>query len=300
VDPVEAVRRCGGRASTAQLRQLGVRRRDVARALSAATLMRSRRGHYRLAELNDQLDVAISLTAVLSHRSAALHHGIPVATAPQLPEVIVRRNRRLSAAQQARASATWRDLRPGATRDGVTVPLQTVLDCARDLPFGEALSVADSALRSDLVTPEQLRQESALLRGPGSARARRVAAEARHLAANPFESCLRAIALDAGLDVVPQLQVTERGVFAMVDLADVGRRLVIEAESFEHHGTRRGFRKDVRRYTELVVFGWTVLRFTWEDVMLQPGYVRWALGSWRLARDGVLVGRPPPHRAGLA
>ena len=115
-------------------------------------------------------------------------------------------------------------------------------------------------------------------------------AEARYTPANPLESCLRAIALDAGLDVVPQLQITQKGVFAMVDLADEGRRLVIEAEGFEHHGTRRGFRKDVRRYTELTVLGWTVLRFTWEDVMLQPGYVRWALESWRRAQDGHLAG----------
>lgn len=301
MDPVEGVRRCGGRASTAQLRGLHVRPRDLTAALRAGSLVRSRRGHYRLASLDDHSDIAISLTATLSHRSAALHHGLEVATAPERPEVTVRRNRRLSKEQQRLASTTWRDLPGESTRDGVTPPLQTVIDCARDLPFAEALAVADSALRHDLVDIDQLRRQSTLVRGHGAARARRVTFHAHVMVANPFESSLRAIALDAGLSVVPQIQVTDAGLFAMVDLADESRRLVIEAESFEHHANRKGFRKDVRRYTELAVFGWTVLRFTWEDVMLQPDYVRWALESWRRAHDhGHRVLAPPAHLPRLA
>ncbi|WP_162803024.1 DUF559 domain-containing protein [Ornithinimicrobium avium] len=300
MDPVEAVRRCGGRASSAQLRELCVRPRDLSAAVRTGHLARTRPGRYRLATLDTQLDVAIGLTATLSHRSAALHHALEVATAPELPEITVRRNRRLSRDQQRRASTTWRDLPASAVAASVTPPAQTVLDCARDLPFQESLAVADSALRHGLVDLDQLRGRAARVRGHGAARARRVAAAASPLAANPFESSLRAIALDSGLDVQPQIQVTDHGLFALVDLADQGRRLVIEADSYEHHGNRRGFRKDVRRYTELAVFGWTVLRFTWEDVMLQPDYVRWALTSWRLAQDGVRVLAPPAHLPRLA
>lgn len=44
------------------------------------------------------------------------------------------------------------------------------------------------------------------IRGPGAPQARRVAQEASHLAANPFESVLRAIALDVpGLNLRPQV-----------------------------------------------------------------------------------------------
>jgi very-short-patch-repair endonuclease len=49
---------------------------------------------------------------------------------------------------------------------------------------------------------------------------------------------------------------------------------VLEAESYEWHGDRAGFRKDVRRYTLLTADGWTVLRFTWEDVLFRPDRVR--------------------------
>ncbi|ANS79131.1 hypothetical protein SGUI_1735 [Serinicoccus hydrothermalis] len=297
----EALRRTGGRATAGELRALGVPRRALARALHDGTVVRTRRGHYRLAALSDQLDVAVSLTAALSHRSAALHHGLQVGTAPELPEVVVRRNRRLDPGQQARAAVRWRPVEPAELRAGTTGLIRTVVDCARDLSLPEALAVADSALRRTDVSPQDLREAAAALRGPGCRQAREVALRARATAANPFESCLRALALLAGLDVEPQVQITGPSLFAQVDLADEGRRLVIEAESFTHHAHRRGFRKDLQRYTDLGVHGWTVLRFSWEDVMLRPERVLWALRSWREARDeGRPVGHPPRAvRAGV-
>lgn len=300
VDVLEVLRRCGGRASWRQLRALGISRVSLLAARDAGTVVRSRRGHYRLAELGEHLAAAHALSATLSHRSAALHHGLEVATVPEKPEVIVRRDRNLSAAQRSRARVWWRSVPKDDDDEGVTTVLRTVVDCARDLPFAEALAVADSALRAERLTPGALAAATRDLRGPKAARARRVAQHADVRAANAFESALRAIALDAGLEVEPQVQVTASGVFAMVDLADVGRRLVVEAESFTHHADRRGFRKDIRRYTELAVIGWTVLRFTWEDVMFQPAYVRWALESWRRAQDGHRVGAPPEHLGRLA
>lgn len=83
--------------------------------------------------------------------------------------------------------------------DGVTTPLDTVLQCAARLPFPEALSVADSALRSGAVGPDTLRNAADVYHGIGRSRVRRVAVTADGRAANPFESGLRAIVLDAGL-----------------------------------------------------------------------------------------------------
>lgn len=297
----EALNRCGGRASWQTLQALGVRRSDLDAALKDESIVRTRRGQFRAAGPDTALDAAIAVTGVLSHRSAALQLGLEVATVPEKPEVIVRRNRRLGQKHRERVSIFYRDLCPSEVRQGVTTPVRTVLDCARDLPFVEALTVADSALRREAVRVDQLRRAARALRGPRSVAAVRVAEAAHVMAANVFESTLRAIALEAGLDVTPQTQVTDSGLFAMVDLADEGRRLVIEAESFEFHAGRRSFRRDVRRYTELAVFGWTVLRFTWEDVTLQPHYVRWALESWRRWHDlGTRVGAPPAHLPRLA
>ena len=91
-------------------------------------------------------------------------------------------------------------------------------------------------------------------------------------AANPFESALRAIAVDVpGLCVVPQGWIGHVG---RADLVDERLRLVIEAESFEFHSDRKSLARDVHRYTAFARLGWTIVRFTWEEVMFRPDYVR--------------------------
>ena len=91
-------------------------------------------------------------------------------------------------------------------------------------------------------------------------------------AANPFESVLRAIAMEvSGLHVEPQQWVGRVG---RVDLLCVRNNLVIEADSWEFHGERAAFVKDVRRYTAFAALGFAVVRFTWEEVMFEQDYVR--------------------------
>jgi very-short-patch-repair endonuclease len=94
-------------------------------------------------------------------------------------------------------------------------------------------------------------------------------------AANPFESFLRAIALDvAGLAVRPQVNIRGPDIVARPDLVDEDLRIVLEADSFQWHGGRTQLSSDARRYDLLVVSGWIVLRFSYEHVMLQPEFVR--------------------------
>jgi hypothetical protein len=94
-------------------------------------------------------------------------------------------------------------------------------------------------------------------------------------AANPFESSLRAIAIECGIGVIPQYEVRARGLVLHPDLVDPIAGVVIEAESWEFHGKERAaFEADCERYTALVVTGWRVLRFTWHEVMREPERVR--------------------------
>ena len=141
------------------------------------------------------------------------------------------------------------------------------------LPDDEALTVADSALRHG--EHATLRRVLAQVQGAGSAKVRRIGLQADARAANPFESVTRAICLQVpGLDVTPQLVLSTDHYWACPDLVDRERRLVVECESYEWHGNRKGVLKDIRRYTLLSADGWTVLRFTWDDVMLRPDWVR--------------------------
>ena len=72
-------------------------------------------------------------------------------------------------------------------RNGRTRAARTVIDCARDCPFDEALTVADSALRHGHVTREELTRWAELVPSTGRRACLRVAREASGLAANPFE-----------------------------------------------------------------------------------------------------------------
>lgn len=142
-----------------------------------------------------------------------------------------------------------------------------MLDCAAELPFDEALAVADSALRHGDISDAEVAR---LLRRDLQPAVRRVLEHATPLAANPFESVLRAILVEAGIAVVPQWETTLRGVTYHPDLADPVRGLAIEANSWAHHASKEDHDADCRRYNALVVGGWTVLRFTWEQVMFAP------------------------------
>ncbi|MEO7446823.1 MAG: hypothetical protein ABI336_01010 [Humibacillus sp.] len=271
---VESMTRLGGVATRSEL--MGVTSRAaLGRALADGSVHRPRRGRYVLPEVEESRRTAHELSGVVGLRSAALAHGWKVRMVPPRPEVIVPTSRNVRADSRRRASLRRSTLAAHEVANGVTTPLRTVVDCARHLPFDEALSVADSALRSGQLKRGDLLRAAATIRGAGRVRVVRVLTEARAKAANPFESSLRAIALDVpGLAVVPQVGILVCGQRVAPDLVDVQLGLVLEADSHEFHTRRRQLTGDCWRYDELVVAGWTVLRFTWEQVMFEQPWVR--------------------------
>lgn len=208
--------------------------------------------------------VARGRCAALSHRAAAAQYGWAVFDpAPHL-DLIVPVDRRVRAAPGIRQHRG----RIGASERECfrTAPIRTVIDCAVELPFPEALAVADSALRSGRVGPQALRAAADRYRGRHSRRVRRVAEAADPGADNPFESVVRAHLLDvAGFAPTTQHTIADAGFHARVDIADLEHRIVVEADSHRYHGAREAFLRDVSRYTGLVMRNWVVLRFTVAD-----------------------------------
>ncbi len=286
-DVTMVVTRFGGVATWSQLRRR-VHWRHIRTSVESGQIVRIARGRYALPTAAEARTAASRLAAVASHTSAAAHWGWSVKLVPEHPHLTVARNRRVDVARRVDIVLHWRDLGAQDVHDRwVTSPARTVIDCCLDLPFDEALSVFDSALRGGLAMPAVF---EALQRLPARCRTRVLgvarAADAR--AANPFESVLRAIANEVpGLHVTPQRVVRDGDFRARVDLADQELRLVLEADSYEFHGGRSAFARDCRRYNGLVVRDWLVLRLSWEDVMFRPGVVREllvALVSVRRAR----------------
>lgn len=283
----QLLHRAGGVLKRAVLVEL-TSRAEVDRALREGRILRVAHGRYALPTAEQARRAAGALHAVVSHRSAAAFWGWEMKQLPEKPCVTVPRNRKLRAGRRADVELHWSPLAETDVVDGwVTAPGRTFTDCCRDLPFDEALAIADSALRNGTLAEPTLLRLAQAMNGPGRSRCLRVARAATGRAANPFESVLRAIALEVpGLRVRPQVLVLEEPFTVRPDLTDEDLRIAVEADSFEWHGGRAALKRDCRRYNLLAVHGWLVLRFSWEDVMLVPEQVRSTLQA-----AVVLVGR---------
>ena len=280
-DVITAIAASAGVSDAGTLIRLSSRS-SVAAAVECGQIVRDARGRYALPTAESALRAANRLSAVVSHTSAAAYWGWEMKEAPELPTVTVPRKRKVPVAVRTDVRVFWRTLGPGQCGPGqVTAPLQTVLDCARWLPFDEGLAIADSALRRRSLTARELSAAARTVAGRGRPAVLRVLGAADARAANPFESVLRAISLDVpGLHLTPQVTITLRGRRTVrPDLVDERLRIVAEADSFEHHGSREALVRDCARYDNLVADGWAVLRFSWEQVMSRPGWIRSCLAA---------------------
>ncbi len=272
MDVVDAIERMGGLATRAALIQASSRA-EVDRALRVEAVVRAGHGRYTVPSVDAAAAMAFRMNGHLSLTSAALHHGWEVKKVPQKPHVAFPRHRNVPQPWRNEVVLHRADLEADDISGIATSRDLTLLQCLRQLPDDEALVIADSALRHGEVAT--LRRVVAQVQGAGSAKVRRIAAQADARAANPFESVTRAICLQVpGLVVTPQLAISSEHYWACPDLVDRTLKVVVECESYEWHGNRKGFLKDIRRYTLLTADGWVVLRFTWDDVMLRPAWVR--------------------------
>ena len=57
---------------------------------------------------------------------------------------------------------------------------------------------------------------------------------------------------------------------AEIDFAHLGLHIAIEVDGRAFHSDRRSFERDRSRQNTLVVGGWLVLRFTWEQITERP------------------------------
>jgi very-short-patch-repair endonuclease len=66
------------------------------------------------------------------------------------------------------------------------------------------------------------------------------------------------------------------------DLLWRDQRVVVELDSWKHHGTRAGFERDRRRDADLQLAGYRVLRLTWRQITREP--------DWAVARIRAFLG----------
>lgn len=269
MDAVDALKQLGGIARAADIVALSSRRR-LRTAVSNKAIIHVDRDRYALPVTDLGRRLAIEHNLHLTHLSAALDHGWEVRTSPSVPHLLL-------PSGQERPTSKARFWTYDARREDVdgwaTGPLLTVVLCVRDLPFAGALTVADSALRHRSVTHGELVAAGDSWRGGNKEQVQKVAAYANGLAANAFESGLRAITVAADYEFIPQFEVCVGALTVHPDLVDPINGIIVEADSWGFHADREAHDRDCQRYTMLAADGWIVLRFTYDQVMFQPNYV---------------------------
>jgi len=212
--------------------------------------------------------------AVLSHASAASRLGLEVPRSDSVQLTIPEPRK-----AKVRGAKVWRSralsLRDLTTHRGfrMTNLARTMIDLAGVLDDGELRAAFDSALRQD---QDNARRISRLLHwhGPGRrgvGRLRALVEEYRQGDEVP-DSVLESLAVEltkaTGHQPRLHLDVLDgaRHV-AEVDMAWPELQLCAEFDGWKTHGTRAAFARDRARDRELFPLGWTVLRYTWGDVV---------------------------------
>ena len=210
--------------------------------------------------------------AVASHRSAAVLHGVREGSPV---EIIVPPGANRRGAALAHRGALERRDRVVLVGIPATAIDRTLVDLAAVVDDRVLEQACEAAFRLGLTTPERVEQRLGELAAPGRvgvARLRRVLKRrARGRAAGSvIEVRVMQLLRDAGLgEPVRQYEIVIGGKRYFLDLAYPEERLVIEVDGEESHGGVQ-FQGDRARQNALVLAGWTVLRFTWADVMEQP------------------------------
>jgi very-short-patch-repair endonuclease len=208
--------------------------------------------------------------AVLSGPSAARRHGIPVADRSTWLTVAPETRVRLPGVRVSREVLPPTDLM--AIEDLVlTSPERTVFDCLRWLPERHAEELLDRALQRGWIDYDWLVIRVRAFAGrPGVLKlvrlVRRAGPGARSAAERLLVAALRGSGL-TGWQVNFEI-VDECGdLIGVGDVVFVALRLVIEVDGRAWHSDADRFQRDRTRQNRLVAAGWTVLRFTWEDLI---------------------------------
>ncbi len=274
-----------GLLTAAQLTTAGYSERMVATRVRDGQFIRRGKGVLQLAgvETSWEQDLMAAVlgcqpTATASHRAAARLWGMR-AVDPEV-EVSIRfpRDCRVEGVIVHRS----RDLEPDdiSTVDGipVTTPERTICDLGLTFPEHEVARILRHAIAAGLVDRRELwamRTRTSKQGRNGTGVLERVLS-AIPRGAEQTESGLEVLFLSLcdRFNVpapVLQLPVRVQGRNFRLDFAWPSRRVFVEVDGAKFHSTFRQIADDGKRQNLLVLAGWTPLRFTYSDLVDQPG-----------------------------
>lgn len=220
----------------------------------------------------------MSTNGVASHWSAARLHGFdavppPPGNDPGIPHVTTSRRVHVNVAGlvEHRLRVYPEHV---VTIDGIraTSRDRTVVDLLSVLTLGPSRTLLYRAVQQGWIDRETLLRNIERRSGwHGTPQLRTLLAELRDGAHAVTEARAITVLEAAGIAVDANVRlVLPDGGLAVLDLVVSGTRLVIEIDGRAHHSSPERFTADRRRQNQLVAAGFTVLRFTWVDVMERP------------------------------
>lgn len=202
---------------------------------------------------------------VASHESAALVHGVPTYTVPD----VVHLSRASGSRRNGKTTVHVAALPPEhiAEIDGIPVTSlpRTVVDVARRVEFGAGLIVGDAALRAGVTRAELDQVLQVMWTWPGVLAAARVVRHADARAESPGESFVRSRFIELRLPV-PDLQVVvgdELGHSARTDFWWRDRGVVGESDGRVKYTDEEGLWREKQRQEWLEEAGFVVIRWNW-------------------------------------
>ena len=228
------------------------------------------------------LAAQLTVGGVVSHRSAAELWGLIQPAGYVEVSVPATTNRSIRPPAIAHRIA---DLHPelAVERVGlkVTDPVRTIIDLGLVMPWFLVHRAMAKGIASKVFDVSEIRTLRDALARPGRNGTGIVKAilEGDVLLLGREESELEkrftALARKQGLpELVVQHEVWTAGrLVARVDAALPELKLAVEIDGFEYHSSPEAFQQDRTRQNALVSLGWTVLRFTWSDIVRRPAHV---------------------------
>ena len=264
-----------GVVTRAQLVGAGVSEAAVESRVRRGALVRLHAGVYSLpgVPLRDEgvwlaAVLACGPGAVLSHQSAARLWGMRVpwqdksihvtlvAGRARPPGIVVHRTRHLTPADVT----VHRGIR-------VTTVARTVVDCAGTLTYPELRALADHGVRLDVQAIQRAHERAP--RHPGARNvARLIGSDPR--TRSDLERAMRRIARAIGAER-PKVNYKVLGIER--DFVWPAQRLVVEADGGAFHLPKPARERDYEDDARLVVAGWRVVRFSYDQVLYEPELV---------------------------
>jgi very-short-patch-repair endonuclease len=223
--------------------------------------------------------LAAGHSGALSHRTAAAHWGLDGISPRGRVSIVVPPSgaHRLGPVRVHRV-----ELEPGDRRThngwSLTSPELTLIQLAAtaDVSASTLEDATESAFRLGLTSPRRLANQLDRRPRAGTKRLRALLAkrpEGRPRHSQLETAFLRVVRAGGLADPVPQHEVRIGTKRYFIDWAYPEWRIAIELDGFESHSTRAAFESDRVRQNDLVLAGWTLLRFTPRQIEGDPASV---------------------------